>query len=92
MAKLTFSVDDATVAKLRQAAEDLGKPQSMVVREAVTEYHARHTPLTAEERLRKLAIMDRIMRRPAGKPGTAAGEVSEIRRARRQGGRRTRVD
>jgi predicted transcriptional regulator len=37
MVKVTFTVDDETVRTLRTIAERLGKPQSMVVREAVAE-------------------------------------------------------
>lgn len=91
MAKLTFSVDDATVDKLLQAADELRKPQSMVVREAVAEYHARHTRTTPEERARKLAVIDEMMRRPAARSrADVDAEVREIRRARRHGGRRSR--
>jgi predicted transcriptional regulator len=37
MARVTYSLDEATVARIRQTAERLGKPQSHVVREAVAE-------------------------------------------------------
>lgn len=92
MAKVTFTFDDETVAKLRAAARDLDKAQSLVVREAVAEYHARHGAMSTSERLRKLAIFDSIMRRPGEAAGTAAKEIRAVRTARRQGGRRTRVE
>jgi len=41
MARVTFSLDDATVARIRQTAARLRKPQSLVVREAVADYAAR---------------------------------------------------
>jgi predicted transcriptional regulator len=38
MPKLTFSLDEEAVRLLRQAAARTRKPQSMVVREAITQY------------------------------------------------------
>jgi predicted transcriptional regulator len=35
MVKVTFTLDDQTVARLRQAAARLNRPQSQVVRDAV---------------------------------------------------------
>jgi predicted transcriptional regulator len=89
MAKVTFTVDDATVRTLRTMAERLGKPQSMVVREAIAEYGARAGRLTEAERRRLLAAVDAMMKRPATRPQAAVErELREIRRTRRQGGRR----
>jgi predicted transcriptional regulator len=93
MAKVTFTVDDATVRTLRTMAERLGKPQSMVVREAIAEYGARAGRLTEAERRRMLAAIDAMMKRPStGSPADVAREVREIRRARRHGGRRHPVE
>jgi predicted transcriptional regulator len=91
MAKVTFTVDDETVRTLRTMSERLGKPQSMVVREAVAEYGARAGRLTEAERRRLLAAMDAMIKRP---PTRAQAEIDrelkEIRRARRHPGRRRR--
>lgn len=93
MAKVTFTVDDATVRTLRTMSERLGKPQSMVVREAVAEYGARAGRLTEAERRRMLAALDAMMKRPPTRPqAEVEREVKEIRRARRQGGRRHRAE
>jgi predicted transcriptional regulator len=93
MAKVTFSLDDETLRILRSAAERLRKPQSMVVREAVAEYGARSGRLTEAERRRMLAAVDAITARPATRPQSeVAREVGAVRRARRQGGRRHRVE
>jgi len=93
MAKVTFTVDDATVRTLRATAERLGKPQSMVVREAVAEYGARVGRLTEAERRRMLAAIDAIAARPPTRPKTeVAQELREVRRARRDGGRRHRAE
>ena len=89
MVKVTFTLDDATVAQLRRAAERLGKPQSQVVREAVADYALRIGRLSERERLRLLAdfdvLMPRIPQRPAG---DVDRELAAVRIARRQGGRR----
>ena len=41
MIRVTFSLDEATVAEIRRTAARLKRPQSQVVREAVAEYAAR---------------------------------------------------
>jgi predicted transcriptional regulator len=93
MAKVTFTVDEATVRTLRATAERLGKPQSMIVREAVAEYGARVGRLTEAERRRMLAAIDQMTKRPATRPkADVAQELREIRRARRDGGRRHRAE
>ena len=38
MVKVTFTLDDRTVSRLRQTAARANKPQSQVVREAVNDY------------------------------------------------------
>jgi predicted transcriptional regulator len=89
MAKLTFSVDDETARTLKATAERLKKSQSLVVREAVAEYAARSGRLTEIERRRMLGAIDAMIKRPPTRPQAAVDrEVREIRRARRQGGRR----
>ena len=88
MVKLTFSVDEQTARTLRQTAERLKKPQSMVVREAVAEYAARQGRLTEAERRRMLKAIDEMMKRPPTRPqAEAEREIREIRRSRRHGGR-----
>jgi predicted transcriptional regulator len=92
MAKVTFTVDDETVARLRRMAERMRKPQSLVVREAIAEYAARGERLTEEERDRALRAYDALVpaiRRRA--PAEVARELRDLRRARRAGGRRTPV-
>ena len=89
MVKVTFTLDDQTVERLRRTAARLAKPQSYVVREAVREYEARSAKLSDEERTRMLAIVDRMVQEPPTR--TAAGvdaELGEIRASRRRWGRR----
>jgi Arc/MetJ-type ribon-helix-helix transcriptional regulator len=93
MAKLTFSMDDDTVRTLRRAAERTGKTQSAVVREAITRYEANTDRLTEEERQRMVRLFDELLSRPPDRTQAEVdAEIREIRRARRHGGRRTRVE
>ena len=85
MVKVTYSPDDATVRRIRRAAERLGKPQSHVVREAVAEYDARTDRLSAAERLRMLEVLDRLRDEPVTRSReSVAAEIREIRRSRRE--------
>ena len=84
MAKLTFSLDDATVETLRKTAYRLRKPQSLVVREAIARYATQEDRLTDEERERKLQILAYIKTLPpSGSHRNAERELAEIRRSRR---------
>ena len=91
--KVTFTLDSDTVARLRRAAERVRKPQSQVVREAIYDYSERIGRLSERERLRMLKILREIIQKPPTRPTTAVDdELKEIRRARRQGGRRSATD
>jgi hypothetical protein len=91
MVKVTFTLDDETVAELRRTAARLGKPQSAVVREAVADYAARADRLSERERLHLLDVLDTIAGRPPTRGSRAVDEeLGAIRAARRQGGRRSR--
>ena len=83
--KVTFTVDDETVLRLRRIAARLAKPQSQVVREALREYEARSTKLSDEERARMLAVVDRMMKAAPTRSARAVdAELSDIRAARRR--------
>lgn len=89
MVKATFTLDEATVARLRQAAARLSKPQSEVVRVAIRDYADRVGKLSEAERLRLLRTVDEIMcRRPSRSAAAVDAEIRAIRAARRHGGRR----
>jgi hypothetical protein len=91
MPKLTFSLDEETVAALRQAADRSGKPQSLVVREAIAEYAAREARLPAAEQARLLSAVRTIAARPATRPAADVDrELKEIRRSRAAWHRRSR--
>jgi predicted transcriptional regulator len=90
MVKVTFSLDDATVAEIRRTAERLGTAQSRVVREAVAEYAARADRVSERERLRALAILAKLRKAPAARAaGAVDAELRDVRAARRRGGRRS---
>jgi predicted transcriptional regulator len=91
--KVTFTFDPATIARLNDAAQRLSKPKSEIVREAIHEYHQHIGRLSESERLRMLAIVDEIAKRPPTRPQSEVdAELKEIRRARRHGGRRHRSE
>ena len=89
MVKVTFTLDEETVERLRRTASRLAKPQSQVVREAVRDYEARSTRLSDAERRRMLALVDRIARRPPTRSGADVdAELGAIKASRRRWGRR----
>jgi predicted transcriptional regulator len=91
MVKVTFTLDDQTVSRLRQTAARANKPQSQVVREAVNDYADRVGRLSEAERVRMLATLEAIVRRkPTRVSADVDRELREIRAARRSGGRRHR--
>ncbi len=91
--KVTFSLDDDTVARLRTTAERLRKPQSQVVREAVAEYAARAGRLSEAERATLLRTFDRLVLTLPTRPARAVdAEINQLRAARRRGGRRHASD
>ncbi len=91
--KVTFTLDEKTVARLNRAAERLHMPKSQVVREAIGEYSARIGWLSEEERMRMLKVLDEAVARGPTRPQEEVEqELRDIRAARRAGGRRTEVD
>ena len=89
MVRVTFSLDEHTVAELRRTAARLRRPQSQVVREAVADYAARADQLSDRERRETLAVLDRLRRTKPSRPARAVdAELRAVRAARRAGGRR----
>src|SRR5436853_7695068 len=83
MVKVTFTVDEETVDTLSRLAARLKKPKSVIFREAIRDYSDRADRLSAEERDRSLAVIDRMMSRLARRDAEVAAEMHEIRAARR---------
>ncbi len=93
MVKVTYSLDDATVRRIRRTAERLGKPQSHVVREAVADYAMRTDRLSEAERLRMLGVLDRWRTEQAPRsPESVESELREIRESRRESSLRRSAD
>jgi hypothetical protein len=89
MVKVTFTLDDKTVERLRLTAARLRKAQSQVVREAVAEYAAAAGRLSESERRTMLEVFDRVVNAVPRRPAREVDEeLREIRLARRRGGRR----
>ncbi len=88
--KVTFTLDDETIRRLRTAAERLRKPQSQVVREAVAEYADRVGRLSEAERAALLRTFDRLVPPLPARPARAVdAELRRLRADRRRGGRRS---
>jgi hypothetical protein len=88
--KVTFTLDQATVTRLAEAAARLARPKSQVVREAILEYYDRIGRLSERERLRLLRTFDEVVPRiPARDAREVERELKALRQARRSGGRRS---
>jgi hypothetical protein len=89
MTKVTFTLDDETMAAIRAIAARKKKPRSLVVREAIAAYARQEDKLDDPERARRLRVLDEVIARPRTRPQAEVDkELGEIRRARRAGWRR----
>lgn len=92
-AKVTFTLDSATINRLNDAATRLSKAKSEVVREAIAEYHERIGRVSESERRRRVRIYEEFLRRTPLRPESEmAAELKAIRDARRSGGRKHRAE
>lgn len=90
--KVTFTLDAATVRRLRDAAERLAKPQSAIVREAIQDFYDRIGKLSDSERTRLLRAFDQLVPKIPRRPVKEVDqELAAVRRARRAGGRKTSI-
>jgi hypothetical protein len=90
MVKMTFTLDDPTVAALRRSAARLSKPRSEIVRLAIRDYADRVGKLAEPERLKLLRVLDEMLPRIPMRPAAAVDrEIETLRQARRAGGRRS---
>jgi predicted transcriptional regulator len=91
MARVTFSLDDATVAQIRQTAARLRRPQSHVVRDAVADFAARADRLSEREQVHLTSVLERLRNAKPTRPvAEVDSELLSLRTARRAGGRRHR--
>jgi predicted transcriptional regulator len=90
MIKVTFTLDEESVARLDRMSERFRVPKSQVVREAIRIYGEQASRLSAEERDRMLEIFDAVTPRiPHRSRDAVEAELEGVRVARRTGGRRT---
>jgi hypothetical protein len=88
--KVTFTLDRDTIDRLRATAERLALPKSEVVREAIRDFSDRAGRLSERERRRLLEAFDRLVPEIPVRPlRDVERELSGLRRARREGGRRS---
>lgn len=88
MIKVTFTLDDESVAYLERMADRLDMPKSQVVREALRVYGEQMSRLTDEERARLLDVFDSVTPAIPDRPRAEVdAELEEVRTARRAGGR-----
>ena len=88
--KVTFTLDEAAIQKLQDAATRLATPKSEIVREAILEFHDRLGRLSERERLMMLRAFDELVPKiPARGAAAVNRELAAVRQARRSGGRRS---
>jgi len=78
MVRMTFTLDDPTVAALRMSAARLGRPRSEIVRLAIRDYAGRVGKLTEPERLRLLHLFDEVVPRIPSRPAAAVDRESGL--------------
>ncbi|MGD8684492.1 MAG: ribbon-helix-helix protein, CopG family [Chloroflexota bacterium] len=87
--KMTFSLDEVTAVRLQEASVSLRKPKSEIVREAIRDYAERMGRLSEVERIRMLGVFDEVVADIPERPADDVdAELAEVRRTRRQSGRR----
>lgn len=86
--KVTFTLDEETIERLQSASDQLRKPKSEVVREAIDAFHERVGRLSDTEKQRLLRVIrdlaPAIPQRPLSE---VTKEIEDVRTARRAGGR-----
>lgn len=86
--KQTFSLDEATTARLDRLAGRLVMSKSQVVREALRAYEAQVDRLEETERQRLLEVLDGFLEQDHPRSEAEVDrELEEVRNARRAGGR-----
>jgi predicted transcriptional regulator len=93
MVKVTFTLDEATVARLNEAAARRKIPKSQAVREAIEDFSVKEVRIGEADRKRRLdAYREFLATVPPRPEAEVKKEIAEIRRARRHGGRLHRAE
>ncbi|HEX5000819.1 MAG TPA: ribbon-helix-helix protein, CopG family [Terriglobia bacterium] len=86
MVKMTFTLDDSSAEALKRIANRLQKPQSYVLREAITFYEPHAGKLNKAERKRRVELFDRVVAAiPEKSASDVDRELKELRASRRKG-------
>ena len=90
---MTFSLDTLTAARIGALSEQLGKPKSAIVREAVSVYAQTTGKVTEDERVERARVFREYLARVPPRPAEEVeAELRELRLARRSGGRQTPIE
>jgi metal-responsive CopG/Arc/MetJ family transcriptional regulator len=88
MVKVTFTLDEETIARLNETAERLSKPKSEVVREAIKGYRGTSDRLSEAERVRIVGLLKEYALLPPTRTSAETDrELRELRASRRRGWR-----
>jgi hypothetical protein len=88
--KVTFTLDETALNRLRDASARLALSKSEIVREAILEFHDRIGRLSERERAGMLSAFDELIPKIPTRPAAAVErELAQLRSTRRSGGRRT---
>ncbi len=88
--KVTFTLDLETIERLGKAAERCEVSKSEIVREAIADFYDRLGQLSEREKVALLRTFDELVPQIAPRSREEVDrELTDIRRARRAGGRRT---
>lgn len=86
--KVTFTLDDLSIAHLADAARRLARPRSEIVRLAIDDYYQNLGRLSHGEKLKLLRAFDELVPLiPQRSAAEVRREIQSIRNARRAGGR-----
>ena len=89
MVKVTYTLDEETVAAIKRIAERLRQPQSAVIRAAIPFYEPHAGQLSEAERARRVEAFDRLVAHVPRKPESEVDrEIRAVRRSRAAGWRR----
>jgi predicted transcriptional regulator len=93
MVKVTFTLDEATIQRLTEAAARRKIPKSQAVREAIEDFSVKEVRIGETERKRRLDAFKEFLSVSSPRPlADIKREIAEIRRARRHGGRLHRAE
>jgi hypothetical protein len=88
--KVTLTLDESTVSRLRDASVRLAKPKSEIIREAIREFYDRIGRLSERERVGMLRAFDELVPRiPSRGAMEVDREFTAVRKARKMGRRQT---